>query len=60
MERKKILLLVAKAVLAAGLLAWVLSKTHWRDYVVTDQGRTYSVIRAVGPEAPWGRRSPGG
>lgn len=51
MKRNKTLLLTIKIVLAALLLGWVLSKTHWRDYVVTDQGRTYSVVRAIEPKA---------
>ncbi|MFW6065450.1 MAG: lysylphosphatidylglycerol synthase transmembrane domain-containing protein [Planctomycetota bacterium] len=57
------LLLAGKLLLAAALLAWVISKVHWRDYVVDDQGRSYSVL-SVSPaqgapeeitvaEGPW-------
>jgi len=47
-RKKKTILIVAKVVLAAALLTWVLSKTHWRNYVTTRDGRTYAVIQSVG------------
>ena len=52
MKRKKTLFVAVKIVLAALLLTWVLGKTHWRDYVVTEAGRTYAAVRPVeGEEA---------
>ena len=51
-SRKKTLLVAVKMVLAALLLAWVLSKTHWRDYVMTDAGKTHAVIRPVQADPP--------
>ena len=38
---RKTLLLVAKLVLAAGLLAWVFSRVHWHDYVQEIDGKAY-------------------
>jgi len=40
----KTLLLAAKIALAAGLLAWVLSKVHWSDYVVDRSGESFDVV----------------
>ena len=44
MKRKKTILIIAKVALAAVLLAWVLSKTHWRNYVTARDGRTSIVF----------------
>ena len=43
-NRRKLLLLAAKILLAAVLVAWVLSKAHWHDFVLGRDGRSYSVI----------------
>jgi uncharacterized protein (TIRG00374 family) len=43
-HRRRTMLLAVKVLLAAGLLAWVLSGVHWRDYVVGTDGRTYAVL----------------
>ena len=51
MKRKKTILVATKIVLAALLLTWVLNKTHWRDYVVTDAGKSYSVVRLADADA---------
>ncbi len=53
-KKKKLLLLSAKVILAAVLLAWVLGRVHWSNYVVTrDDGRSHSVLRTVpAEEAP--------
>jgi len=48
MKRKKTILIAAKVVLAIVLLTWVLSKTHWRDYVTTRDGQTYAVVEPIG------------
>ncbi|MGC9455569.1 MAG: lysylphosphatidylglycerol synthase transmembrane domain-containing protein [Phycisphaerae bacterium] len=44
------LLLAGKLLLAAALLAWVVSKVHWHDYVLDDQGQTYSVVSVTPTE----------
>lgn len=46
--RKKTILIAAKILLATVLLTWVFSKTHWRNYVMTPDGRTYAVVESVG------------
>lgn len=46
----KALLVATKLVIAAGLLAWVLGKAHWRDYVRTVEGRTYAVTTEAEPD----------
>lgn len=46
------LLLAGKLLLAAALLAWVLSKVHWHDYVVDEQGQTWSVVSITPAEGP--------
>ena len=44
-KHRKLLLLAGKIVLAITLLAWVLSKAHWRDYVRTRDGQqTFAVV----------------
>ena len=48
-KRNKAVLVAVKIALAAVLLTWVLNKTHWRDYVVTDKGQSYSLVRVVDP-----------
>jgi uncharacterized protein (TIRG00374 family) len=46
---RKTLILLAKAGIAIVLLAWVLGKVHWRDYVqVRADGRTYPVLADLG------------
>lgn len=50
---RKTLLLSAKIAVAGALLAWVIAKVHWRDYVhARDGGGTYAVV--AGPEAGTG------
>ncbi len=45
MKSHKTLLLAGKIAIAAGLLAWVLSRVHWHDYVVhRSSGNTYAVL----------------
>lgn len=41
MKFKKTLLITLKILLAVALLGWVLSKSHWNDYVVSNDGKTY-------------------
>lgn len=49
---RKNLLLVGKIALAAALLLWVLSKVHWRDYVVdAETGQSYPVLDTL-PDEP--------
>ena len=43
-KHRKILLVALKILVAGVLLAWVLSKVHWHDYVVTRQGQSWSVV----------------
>ena len=43
---KKAVFLAVKICIAAGLLAWILTKVHWHDYVQDRQGKEYSVLRA--------------
>lgn len=59
---RKTILLLAKLIVAAVLLGWVISQVHWHDYVQTPEGKTYSVGgevdgNATGPikvmEGPW-------
>jgi hypothetical protein len=38
------LLFAGKLLLAAGLLAWVLTKVHWHNYVVDAEGQSYPVV----------------
>jgi len=64
-RRKKTLWLILKLVLAAALLAWVLARVHWSDYVVTKAGTTYSVRTVSEADrtaevaaGPWWRRQP--
>lgn len=47
-RKKKTILIAAKVVLAAALLTWVFSGTHWRDYVKTPDDREYAVVESVG------------
>ncbi len=49
--QRKALLTVLKIIVAAGLLALVLSQVHWRDYVVTPDGQSFTYVDHVGPEA---------
>ena len=50
---RKTLLLSAKIAVAGALLAWVIAKVHWRDYVhARDGGGAYAVV--AGPEAGTG------
>lgn len=44
---KKTAILVCKLLLAAGLLAWVLSQAHWRDYVLAQDGTTWTWLPRV-------------
>ena len=39
------MLLALKGVLAAALLAWIVSEVHWDDYVVAG-GEPYTVLQA--------------
>lgn len=41
---KKALIVSAKVLIAGALLSWVLSKTHWNDYVTSAEGKTYAVL----------------
>ncbi|KKL48122.1 hypothetical protein LCGC14_2328680, partial [marine sediment metagenome] len=43
---RKLVLFLAKATIAALLLAWVLSQVHWRDYVIEagSDGAGYSLV----------------
>lgn len=50
-KHRKILIETAKVVVAIVLLAWVLSKTSWNDYVTTTDGKTYS-LREAPPAEP--------
>ena len=44
---KKMLILTAKLLVAGSLLGWVLSKSHWSDYVTSLDGKkTYAVVKA--------------
>lgn len=43
-KRKKYLFLALKLVVAAALLAWVLSKASWNDYVISKDDKTYTVV----------------
>jgi len=43
-KTRKILILAIKGLIAVGLLAWVLSGVHWRDYVQDRKGRTCTVL----------------
>ena len=49
-NRRKLVLLAAKILLAAVLVAWVLGKAHWHDFVLGRDGGSYSVI-ATGDDA---------
>jgi uncharacterized protein (TIRG00374 family) len=40
---------VFKALIAAGLLVWVLSQVHWHDYVQDKDGKEYSVLEEYPP-----------
>lgn len=52
-KRRNLLLLAAKVLVAVGLLAWVLSQAHWRDYVqVRESDRTYAVVQPPSPAHP--------
>jgi glycosyltransferase 2 family protein len=44
---KKSAILVCKLLLAAGLLAWVLSQAHWQDYVLAEDGTTWTWLPRV-------------
>jgi glycosyltransferase 2 family protein len=51
-EHRKAVLLVLKILVAVGLLAWVVSMVHWRDYVVAKgqdgkSGKEYAVLEAL-------------
>lgn len=48
---RKIILLVAKIFLSAGLLIWVLSQVHWHDFVVAADGAEMEVasVERVSP-----------
>lgn len=43
-SRRKSILVAVKVLLAAGLLAWVLSGVHWQDYAVGTDGHSYAVL----------------
>jgi len=48
---KKACVLAVKILIAAALLAWVVSKTHWHDYVVTKEGEiSVKDLRLTGAE----------
>jgi hypothetical protein len=48
---RKTFLLAGKILVAAGLLAYVLAKVHWRDYAVTAEGKEKAVLaRRIGAE----------
>jgi glycosyltransferase 2 family protein len=50
---RKTLLISTKVALAIVLLAWVLSKTHWRDYIVTLEGQSHAILeKADAPDQP--------
>jgi uncharacterized protein (TIRG00374 family) len=42
--RWKSITVAGKIALAGGLLAWVLSGVHWRDYAIGTDGRSYAVL----------------
>jgi hypothetical protein len=44
-KTKKIALVSVKLVIAAGLLTWVISQVHFRDFVQTRQGQSYSLLQ---------------
>lgn len=47
-KTRKILLLSVKLLIAAGLLAWVLGKVHWRDYALgRADGESYVVLEEL-------------
>jgi len=43
---RKAIVTTGKVLVAAALLAWVLSAVHWRDYAVAKDGKTYAVLSA--------------
>ncbi|MDP6637252.1 MAG: lysylphosphatidylglycerol synthase transmembrane domain-containing protein [Phycisphaerae bacterium] len=48
---KKTLIMLAKLLVGAVLMAWVLLGAHWNDFVRSKDGKTtYSVLAAPGPE----------
>lgn len=50
---RKLILLAAKMVLAAALLTWVLGQASWNDYIVTKDGKTYSLAAPPAPGKPF-------
>ena len=50
----KAILFAVKLLVAGVLLAWVVSQVHWRDYVQTHDGQTYSVVEPVKGLSPEG------
>jgi len=52
---RKVVLFLAKLVVAGVLLAWVVAQVHWRDYVQTRDGRrSYAVVQPPGAVASEG------
>ena len=50
-RKRKHLLIALKLLIAFALLGWVISKVHWRDYVVVDRtAEAYPVFSVQGPE----------
>jgi uncharacterized protein (TIRG00374 family) len=47
---RKALIVTGKLLLAALLLAWVVSQVHFRDYVRTTDGQTYSLVERTTDE----------
>ena len=51
-RQRKLLLTTAKIVVAAALLALVMSQVHWADYVITRDDESLKFVEAVGEELP--------
>ncbi len=53
-HHRRSIFVALKVLIAVGLLVWVLSGVHWRDYVVAADGRSYAVLaeRRATPDRP--------
>jgi|ETNmetMinimDraft_26_1059896.scaffolds.fasta_scaffold12248_3 hypothetical protein len=52
-NHRKFLILAVKLSVAVALMAWVLNRTHWNDFIRTRDGQTYPVISGGHGEGEW-------
>jgi len=52
-NHRNFLILAVKLLVAAALMVWVLSRTHWNDFILTRDGQTYPVISGGHGEGEW-------